>query len=335
MIELLKHSSEAIKGFPMGDSHQRELAVMLPPNYDPKRKEPYPVIFVLAGWGARSAKYLDNTAAFGWNFRDGMTKAMEEGKLAPCIYAFPDGNSKMGCSQYINSPSLGNYMDYICDEMTALVDEKFHTHKSSKFRAVMGHSSGGYAALIYAMKRPDAFHAFCSSAGDSFFEASILPAVIPAVSEIERAGSVDEFLEAMLEHPNPLGQGYSKFITMLTLSLAPCYAPNPSKAPLYGDLFFDLATGQIKQDIWQKYLSWDPVRLCDESEDNLKKVGFLLLECGLQDEHAAQWGHRQLAEKFEKLDLNFEIHEYPGKHSGHNHRYEKRVERILNSMKLT
>jgi len=333
MIQYLRHSSESIKDFPMGDSPEREVPVFLPPGYDPKRSEAYPVVFFLAGWGARGSKYLADDSIFNWSFPRIISKAIQDGSLPPMICVFPDGSSKLGCSQYVNSPALGNYLDYICDELVPLVDENFHTHADANYRAVTGHSSGGFGALICGMKRPDIFKVICSSAGDSFFEVSVLPGLSPCLTEIEKAGGVENFLEDFLSHPNPSSLGYTKFITMLTLSLAPCYAPNPSKPPLYGDLFFDVKTGEIIPEVWERYLKWDPVRMIDKHQKELKSLSYVLLECGLQDEYAAQWGHRQIAEKLKKLGVSYELNEYPVKHSGQNWRFQERLSKMLKAMK--
>ena len=63
MIEWLEHSSDAIKGFPMGDPHERKFPIYLPPGYDEKKKDGYPVVFLLAGWGGRSSKYVSGERA--------------------------------------------------------------------------------------------------------------------------------------------------------------------------------------------------------------------------------------------------------------------------------
>lgn len=330
MIQYIKHSSDAIKDFPMGDPHDRELPVWLPPNYDGKRRSAYPVIFVLAGWGSKGSKYLNDGSVFGWSFVKNMGQAMESKQIPECIFVFPDGSSKLGCSQYINSPSIGNYMDYICDELTALVDEKFNTKASADYRAVMGHSSGGFGSLHIGMNRPDRFGHILSSAGDSFFQVSVMPVVTHCIVEIEKAGSIKNFVEKYLSDPNP--QGYSRFMTMLTLSYAAAYAPNPNSNEIHGELFFDLETGEIFPEVWEKYLSFDPVVAVKKKSSKLKKLKSLFLECGAQDEYAAQLGHRQIANTLSDAGVSYELEEYPGKHSGLNFRMENRSLKLLKAM---
>jgi len=66
-----------------------------------------------------------------------------------------------------------------------------------------------------------------------------------------------------------------------------------------------------------------------EMAQNLK---FVHLECGLDDEYAAQWGHRQFVEKLKKYSIPHQLDEYPGSHGGHNHRYEHRAKVMLEKM---
>lgn len=332
MVNYLEHSSKAIKGFPMGDPHQRQLPVLLPPSYNYDKQKRYPVIFLLAGWGSKSSKYLNDDSVFGISIKHSLQEKMASLEMPEAILAFPDGSSKLGCSQYINSASLGNYMDYICDELVELIDQTYRTIPEAAHRAIMGHSSGGFGALMIGMQRPDRFQYICSSAGDSFFEASLLPGLIPAISEIELAGGIEKFLDLFLKHPNPGSLGSNKFMTMLSISLAACYAPRPKEKPLYGELFFDLNTGKINDQVWQEYLAWDPVRKIQKYKENVQQLKFVSLECGIQDEYAAQWGHRQIAESLKKWKVPYSLNEYAGRHGGHNWRFVERIANTLEQM---
>jgi enterochelin esterase-like enzyme len=332
MIQWLTHSSKAIQNFPMGDPHERTFPVYLPPGYDAKRSEPYPVVSFLAGFSGKGSGYIADNSAFGIPLAQRFDDAIRRGTLKPFIAYFPDGTSKMGCSQYVNSPAFGNYLDYITQELPEFIDENFHTHRSRDYRAVVGHSSGGFGALVIGMMRPEAFSYILSSAGDGFYEASLLPNVNVVMIELQKHGTVANFIQYFLGHPNPGSLSPREFDTMLTLAMAPCYAPNVNSAPLFGDLFFDEKTGAILPDVWEKYLAWDPVRMVDRYVANLKKLKCIRLEAGLQDEHALQWAHRQVAAKLTQHGIAVEVEEYPGPHGGHHWRFEGRLTRILNHM---
>lgn len=316
----------------MGDPHERTFPVYLPPHYDAKRSDPYPVIFLLAGYGSRSAELAWRESVFSPSLPTLFDKAIQAGNMAPAIVVFPDGSSKLGGSQYINSPVLGHYMDYICDELTSFIDNNFHTHCSPAFRGIAGHSSGGFGALVTGMLRPDVFQFICSAAGDAFYEVLYLPIIKFIINELDAAGGVNPFIDWFLNHPNPTTTGSKKFETMMMLAMAPCFAPNPNKPQLYGDLFFDLKTGAIIDEVWEKYLAWDPLRMIDKYATALQSLRWIRLEAGLQDEYALQWGHRQIAAKLAKMNIPYQLDEYPGGHSGHYWRFTKSLELMLNAM---
>lgn len=329
MIEMLTHSSPLLRGFPMGDPDRRTFPVYLPPGYDAKMAS-LPTVYFLAGFSGKGSTYLTDDSAFGTPLAERFDRAISAGSLRPFVGVFPDCTSKLGHSQYVNSPVLGSYMDYLCDDLTAFIDYKYRTDHTK--RVLVGHSSGGFGALITGMLRPDAFRWIGSSAGDGFYEVSLLRNVNTALIEINKAGGVKEFIEMILAKPTARNIPGSAFEALLTLAMAPCYAPNPSNPPLYGDLFFDLETGAIRQDVWKRYMEWDPVRMVDKYAANLKKLAFIQLESGMQDEHALQWAHRQIAVKLKNNGIRFELNEYPGAHSGHHWRFEDRLRRIFATM---
>ena len=69
----------------------------------------------------------------------------------------------------------GRYLDYLCDELPAFVDERYPTLASRDHRGLTGKSSGGYGAMAVPMLRPDVFGALASHAGDALFEACYCP----------------------------------------------------------------------------------------------------------------------------------------------------------------
>lgn len=332
MINWITHESEALAGFPMGDPHQRTFPIYLPPGYDKRRKEPYPLVFLLAGWGSKSAKYIADDSAFDLSLPARFDRAISSGKMRSFIGVFPDGTSKFGCSQYINSPSLGKYQDYLCDEIVHHMDVNYHTFGDANHRIIAGHSSGGYGALVAGIQRPDCFRYVCSSAGDSFFELSLLPMVNRAIIELERAGGVDNFIKRFFEEASHSSTPSGQIETLLLLNMCACYAPNPTLRPLFGDVFFNLATGELIESVWKRFQNWDPVYLISAFKENVNRLQFVLLESGAQDQHALQLGHRQIARKLVELGVPHDLVEYPGGHSGHHWRFESRIQRILSLM---
>ncbi len=331
MIEWIKFNSpKALVGFPMGDPTERHFPIYLPPAFN--KQIAYPVVYFLAGFSGRGAGYLVDNSAFERSLPTRWDTAIDEKRLKPFVGVFPDGTSKLGCSQYVNSPALGNYMDYLCDELVPFIEERYGVASKRSHRLLTGHSSGGFGALVTGMIRPDTFGMICSSAGDGFYEVSLKKHIKDAVVEIEKAMGVAGFIKDFLSLSTYANVSPTKFETMLTLAMAPCYAPNLNNGPLFGDLFFDLETGEVLPEIWNKYLGWDPVHMVDKHAANLCKLDYVLLESGREDEHGLHLSHRQIAKKLKKLGVVHDLIEYPGRHGGHHWRYEDRLVRLLNRM---
>lgn len=334
-VRFFDHTSELLRGNPMGDPHERRVPVYLPPDYSPRRREPYPVIFLLSGWAGRGAGYLGDGGAFAPNLVDQLDGLVARRQLPPLIVVFPDCSTKLGGSQFVNSTGTGPYMDYVCDELVDWVDGRFHTHKSRDYRAAVGHSSGGFGALAIGMLRPERFGAVCSAAGDCWFENLFLAPLPTVCRTLERAGGVDAFLRRFLSSPNPMGlSGRDDVLTMLTLSMCPCFAPNPHVPLLHGDLFFELETAELVPDVWRRFLDWDPLRMAERHVTALKGLRAIHLEVGADDEFGLCFGQRRLARRLAALGVAHTVEEHAGRHGGHNHRLPQRFARMLAAMGL-
>jgi enterochelin esterase-like enzyme len=332
-VRAFEHTSRVLENNPMGDPHVRKIHVYLPPDYSERRREPYPVVFMLAGWSGRGAHYLADGGAFGTSLPDRLDQLIAAKELPPCILVFPDGTTRLGASQYVNSPVNGNYMDYVCDEIVDWVDSRFHTHKSRDYRGAIGHSSGGFGALAFGMMRSDRFGAICSSAGDSWYDYLYTHCIPQTIEAVRGAGGIEAFVEQFVASPNPLGLlGPKAIVAMLNLSMASCYTPNPHVPTIRGDLWFDLETGELVDEPWQRLLSWDPLRMTDRYVAELRSLRWIHLESGTEDEYGLCLGHRQIARKLDKYGIRYAFDEYPGKHSGHHHRMPQRIQRMVQRM---
>jgi enterochelin esterase family protein len=329
--EIMPHltvSSKTIADFPMGDCATRQIPICLPNNYDPKRSEPYPVIFQLVGYGSHPDKFMFTSSMFERPMATRYREAMANKTMPEAIIAFPDCGSKLGGSQYINSSTLGHYMDFLCDAIIPAVDEAYHTHKHRDYRAITGHSSGGYGAMVTAMLRPDCFAQMASSAGDCFFEALFMPLITPTLIAIKQAGDIKTFVKKFLNDNKPGRKG--NFEAMMMLAMAPCFAPNKDVNTIFGDLFFSTKDGTIRDDIWQQYLAWDPVYMVKHHVDAMAQMNLIRLDCGISDPYGMQWGQRQIANFLQEEGIAVELNEYSG---GHNHQSPRFIERIADLIK--
>src|SRR5207244_13290914 len=97
-------------------------------------------------------------------------RLIHDNKIGPAIIAFPDCFTALGGNQYVNSSAIGDYADYLTREIVPFVDKQFRTLASRDHRGCFGKSSGGYGAIIHAMKYPQHWGAIADHSGDSYFD---------------------------------------------------------------------------------------------------------------------------------------------------------------------
>ncbi len=319
-IRILNHSSEVLKHNPLGDPANRELFVYLPPNYDEEKR--FPVIYCLTGFTGRG-KMLLNDNAFSPNLAERMDKLIAENVIKPMIIVMPNCFTYYGGSQYINSTATGNYEDYLTKELVGFVDENFKTIPDKNSRAVMGKSSGGYGALICGLRHSETFGLICSTSGDAYFELCYLSDIPKAVRSIK--GNPTAFLEKFLGTEKKGGNDFPAFNL---IGMSACYSPNGSSF----DLPFDLETGKINDEIWQKWLTHDPVRLVKDHIESLKSLKLLYIDAGTHDEFALDIGARILCKEFERFDIPYIHEEFDDGHFNISYRYNRSLELISSNM---
>ncbi len=319
-VRIIKHESAILRGNPLGDEYIRDLCVYLPPEYEAS-DEHFPVVYCLTGFTGRG-KMLLNDNAFTPNLAERMDLLIGEDKIKPMIVVMPDCFTYYGGSQYINSSATGNYEDYLTVEIVSFVDENFRTIVDKNSRAVMGKSSGGYGALIMAMRHADIFGLACSTSGDAYFELCYLSDVPKAFRAIK--GDVKAFMEKFWQNEK---KGKDDFSALNVLGMSACYSPNP-KSELGFDLPFDVETGEVRYDVWEKWLARDPVRLVEKSVENLKSLRLLYIDAGTRDEFALDLGARILCKRLKDFDIRFIHEEFDDGHMQISYRYNHSLELI-------
>ena len=187
----------------------------------------------------------------------------------PCIVVYVDAWTALGGSQFLDSPATGRYHTYLCEDVVGFVDGEYRTVPDRDHRAVMGHSSGGYGAIVTTMLRPDLFSAFASLAGDCCFELSLLPEVARAHRALRDhyGGSYDRFFADLATRP-ALSKPDDPALVMVW-ALSACYSAEPDGSV---SLPFDAATGAIRQDTWSRWLAKDPVRMVEHHVSALRSL---------------------------------------------------------------
>ena len=321
-INILRHKSEVLRDNSLGDAHVRDIIVYLPPDYDAAKL--YPSVYVLTGFTGRGRMML-NDNAFQPNFAERMDKLINDKNIKPMIAVLPDCFTRYGGSQYLNSTATGNYEDYLTREIVEFVDANFSTIKDKNARAVMGKSSGGYGALVCALRHAETFGIAASTSGDCYFEhcySSDIPKAFRAMG-----GDPQRFLDKFL---NEERKGKNNFPALNIIGMSACYSPNPD-SELGFDLPFDLQTGEILPEVWARWLTHDPVRLAEKYADNLKSLKLLFLDAGTRDEFFLDLGAKILSEKLKHLDVPHVHEEFDDGHFSISYRQNRSLELISES----
>lgn len=192
-IDILNAANLA--GNPLNSPVERRLHVYLPPGYNENVAERYPVVYFLHGYDssyrkvpvfAVSADEDNMTRVYGAELLHKIDlgrmpsypvfdELIASGKLPPFIFVQPDGSLHMPHmrgtkdfvtglpavkgSFYINSPTTGNYGDYIINDVIGYVDANYRTLADRKHRAIAGASMGGYGTLYQSLRHPEKFAA--------------------------------------------------------------------------------------------------------------------------------------------------------------------------------
>lgn len=310
---------------PLGDPATRTLPVYLPPGYnaDPGRR--YPVIWMLSGFAGRGQMLLNDNL---WTptIRQQLDALIANGMPA-VIMALPDCTTRYGGSQYINSSATGRYADYLIDELVPFVDAHFRTVPDPQFRAVMGKSSGGYGALIHAMQHPDIFRAAACHSGDMYFEMSLKPDLPKFLNRIARNNNDPQaFLH---EFAGKLKKSGSDFEALNILAMAACYSPNPAAPGLPVDFPVDLYTGELRADVWERWLQHDPVMIVERYAAALQQMRLLYLDCGARDEYNLHYGARIFVQRLRALGVPHVYEEFDDGHRSTWYRYDVSLPRLV------
>jgi hypothetical protein len=308
----LEVESEALRGNPLGDPHVRPLWVWTPPGYDAVADR-YPSVYVIQG--------MTGELEMWWN-RVSMRPTYPElvDKLAPeCIVVLVDAWTSLGGSQFVDSPGTGKYHTYLCDDVVPFVDSKFRTLAASEHRGITGKSSGGYGAMITPMLRPDLFGGLATHAGDALFEVCYQPEFAQCARALrdEYDGSYERFREDFRSRPAHSKESDPWLIN--AYCMAACYSARPDGTV---ELPFDTATAELDEEVFDRWLLWDPVRMVPTHADALRGLRAIWIDAGKRDEYYLDLGaeafRRALAE-IGVTDVHFEL--FDGGHTFIEYRY--------------
>jgi Putative esterase len=314
--------SEVLQGNRLGDPHQRPLWVYVPPGYDDDPDRRYPAIYEIQGLTGQLDMWRNRTA-FRKNFPELLDEGVASGEIPPCIVVFVDCWTSLGGSQFLDSPGTGRYHTYLCDEVVPWVDQRYRTMAAREHRGIVGKSSGGYGAMVTPMLRPDLWGGLATHAGDALFEACYLPEFRESARALrdDYEGSYERFWEEFRSRPAMSKD--SDGTLMNDWCMAACYSTDEDGTVR---LPFDVATGRLVPEVWERWLAWDPVRMVPEHADALRSMRAIYIDAGKRDEWFLDLGaeaFRRALEEIGVTDVFFEL--FDATHMGIEYRYPRSV----------
>ena len=318
-IERLVHRSTVLEGNPWDDPVERDFPVYLPHDYSDSG-EPLAALWDLAAFTNSGLGHL-NWRNQGENLKQRLDRLIGTGEMPSVVVPMPDCYTTLGGNQYVNSPSVGMYADYLNEELVPFLSDRLNVIDHREGRGVFGKSSGGYGSLYMAMHYPDNWGAAASLAGDAGFEWIFKPEFPTACRTLNAVkGDIGAFLKRFWTAKQP---GGPDFATLMILAMGASYDPVPDE-PFGIRLPFDLHTLEVNEEAWQNWLKYDPLVMIEDRQcqEALRNSHGLFLDVGWRDQFNIHFGTRRFHRRLEELGIDCHYEEFDGTHSGIDWRFD-------------
>jgi S-formylglutathione hydrolase FrmB len=329
-LDRLTVESELLADNPLGDPARRPLYVYRSPGAMTGDQR-LPSVYVIQGYSGQIDMWLCRNP-FEPNVVERIDAMFAAGECPDAVVVLVDAWTSLGGSQFLNSTSTGRYLDHLCDEIVPFVDERYPTLTGAEHRGIAGKSSGGYGAMVVPMLRPDVFGGLASHAGDALFECCYLrdfPVVARRLRD-DFGGSYERLLKAVRESETFDWGRYGAAFSLYAYACA--YTPDP-KRPGRALLPFDVATGRVIEDVWERWLALDPVRMAEPHADALRGMRRIYLDAGRQDEFFLDLGAQAFSNELRRLGIGHTLELFEGTHGGISHRYPGAIRELVQALR--
>ena len=201
-----------------GTDPVRKMLIYLPPGYDESSSQRYPVIYFLPN-------PFEDSYRFDFDHRDAQglfDRAIADGVIKKFILVAVDMNTPLGSSWYVNSSAIGNWEDFMVQELVPYIDANFKTSSNRDSRGIAGIFIGGYGAIRFGMRHPDVFGAVYAMHPVGTGTGVRVSAAIPKWDILVNAKSMDDVKK--------------DFGTQIFTTMFQAHLPDPDKPPLFIDL---------------------------------------------------------------------------------------------------
>jgi S-formylglutathione hydrolase FrmB len=350
---------ESLMGSIVQDPYTRSILAYLPSMYDLELHQPglinegFSVLYILHDFGEDHTSFPNV-----YKIVQIADQLIEEGQIEPFIIVFPDASSLFSVgSFYTNSYLLGDYEDYIVEELMGVIDNSLHTYGTKpldvwiadpNYRAISGLGMGGYGALKIAMDYDDLFCSVSAMSPYASLESFLSRETIDKMYE-EHGFSAGDISYASYKSLNPWtdeqhpDKTYSQIIFAMATAFSPHVLGDPDttnfiylitqEGQRYGvDLPFDSTrTISLGSAVWNKWLQHDLKTIFANDAGTFGDLD-IYLDCGDQDEFQLYEGvsaFSQLLSLYGKDHSYVQYSGYPGYPAKHNNFVYDRLVEIL------
>jgi S-formylglutathione hydrolase FrmB len=328
-LETIIVKSDAVANNILGDPTERQVMVYLPEGYD-EESASYPLFVDIVGFTGSGLAH-GGWKAFAESVPQRVERLIDEGKLGKVIVALPDCFTSLGGNQYINSSVLGNWADFLTLEMVPQLESQFRIKPGAKHRALFGKSSGGYGSIVHGMKYGEHWGAVACHSGDMDFDLAYRSDFPKTLMHLSRyGGSVEAFMQKL---QSGRSIGGDEMHTLMILAMAATYDPAP-ELPFGVRLPVSARTCELNEELWQRWLSWDPVRMIEDEQcqQNLKQLRGVFIDCGSHDQYSLVFGARRFAARLSALGIQHVYDEFSDNHSSIDYRMDVSLPFLYNAI---
>lgn len=280
-----------------------------------------PLLVDLAGFTSSSLAHV-GWRNYGENLPERLDRLIGSGEMAPVVMAFPDSFTRLGGNQFVDSIAMGNWEQFLIDDMLPVIEETFGCGGTGK-RGLFGRSSGGYGSIVHGIRHGgDVWSAVACHSGDMDFPLMYRAEFCNTLRTLEKYDfSIEAFIGAFEKGPKASGSDWG---AMMMLAQCASFDPDPSsfcgiRLPVTTD------TCELIPERWSNWLRWDPLQMVEDEKglDHLQKLKCLFVDCGTYDQYNLLYGARIMHRKLETAGISHIYEEFPDNHSSLDYRFDR------------
>jgi S-formylglutathione hydrolase FrmB len=253
----------------------------------------------------------------GFLKRERLDSLMRAGTVPELIIVAPNGRNAYKHSFYVNSPVTGRWEDYVVEDVVGYVDANYRTLPTASSRGIAGHSGGANGALFIAMQHPDVFGSVYAMAPCCSGQTFSLPLLEDPDSGQPTPFWQDVYtrvhaLSSTAQLPNTFTDRREDFYVNAELAASAAFAPNPDRAPLYGDYLFEMNGGALvlNESALERRLALSVYRLIGDHDSDLRSLRGILIDYGEHEMQDLVSGNSELAKVLARRGIPFVFEVY-------------------------